>query len=550
MIYNYMLTIRAALTCVLLSALTLIASSALYGPPANAQIFSDSIKQRYAAPKRSDISDLAPVIIKSDNFTLIGKIKPERAKILVSDLEAFRTAMRHIYGAMPHDRDEHIRIFYITDKDIYAELSPTLSTSAFYYNSLTGPEIVLNGSVKNYDDEWTRHDLFHEYMHHLNHHYLGYNIPTWLNEGLSEYYAQTTALGDGYVSGHVLSWHLALLRESKWTPLGTLFDTLHGYPYPSGQLERYGVSIEQRQSMFYAQSWVIVHYLKQQVGGMDKLRRFIGSLDPVNNNALSFEAIFGQDYETFTVSLQEYSTNEVLAETYIAKASLPTPALIITPEESQITDRDFQAEMYLLMAKAAERYQSGQPQASIDAKFEKEREAGELTPQVVHLARASQSYFDHDYDSAKSHLAAANMGYGNARGELLNAVIGFYIWQDALNPREPYEANTVREGLRRAIALNPDHLDLQLMYLTTFDPNRERVDSELRGMVNRLIARDYVVKNPGNALAMITPLQAMDRYSDIYDLIDVGEIWIADPGMRSRTRSMRFRLQIDESRAR
>ena len=545
-----MFNIRAAFIFAISLALPLLAINLIYPAQAQAQIFNESIKQRYAAPTRSEMSDLEPVQITSDNFTLIGKIEPERAKALIAELEGFRRAMRNIYGAMAHERDEHIRIFYITNKDIYAELSPTLSTSAFYYNSLTGPEIVLNGSVKNYDDEWTRHDLFHEYMHHFNHHYLGYNVPTWLNEGLAEYYAQTKALGDGYVSGHVLSWHLAILRESRWTPLKTLFDTLHGYPYPNGQLERYGVNIEHRQSMFYAQSWLIVHYLKQLDGGPEKLRRFIAALDPSGDNAASFEEIFELDYEAFTQALKDYSADEVLAETYLPKTELHSAAAISDPFEIALTPRGYQAELYLLMAKAAESYQSGRPQAAIDAQFERDHEAGDTIPQLAHMARASQSYFDTDYEAAKTHLDAANIGASDARSELLKAVIGFYIWQDGLDPREPFEASDLREDLRRAIALNPDHLDLQLMYLTTFDPMRESVDSELRGMVDRLIARDYMIKNPANALAMITPLQTMGRYKDIYNLIDVGEIWIADAGMRTRTRSMRFRLQLDETRER
>ncbi len=94
--------------------------------------------------------------------------------------------------------------------------------------------------------------IFHEYTHLLVNNTFE-NAPVWFNEGLAEYYSTFSITDDQKVGiGSHIGNHVYLLRESKMLPLRTLFEVDHKSPYYN---ER------NKQSIFYAQSWALMHYL-------------------------------------------------------------------------------------------------------------------------------------------------------------------------------------------------------------------------------------------------------------------------------------------------
>lgn len=92
--------------------------------------------------------------------------------------------------------------------------------------------------------------LLHEYVHLLTSAHVP-EAPAWLDEGLSEFWGGLVFDGGQVVIGRPPAHHLKLLRTRTWLPLDDM-----------RQHQRGTLAADQaRASMFYAQSWAMVHYL-------------------------------------------------------------------------------------------------------------------------------------------------------------------------------------------------------------------------------------------------------------------------------------------------
>ncbi len=92
--------------------------------------------------------------------------------------------------------------------------------------------------------------LLHEYVHLLTAAHVP-DAPAWLDEGLSEFWGALVVDGEQVVIGRPPARYLNLLRTRPWLPLDAMRQ------HQRGKLD----ADQARTSMFYAQSWAMVHYL-------------------------------------------------------------------------------------------------------------------------------------------------------------------------------------------------------------------------------------------------------------------------------------------------
>jgi tetratricopeptide (TPR) repeat protein len=95
--------------------------------------------------------------------------------------------------------------------------------------------------------------IFHEYVHLMIDNNMR-GVPSWFNEGMAEYYSTFEVADEGRkgVTGNRIAHHVRLLNTRPLLPLRTLLAADHDSPY-------YNES--DKKSMFYAESWALVHYL-------------------------------------------------------------------------------------------------------------------------------------------------------------------------------------------------------------------------------------------------------------------------------------------------
>jgi len=93
--------------------------------------------------------------------------------------------------------------------------------------------------------------LYHEYVHFLTRRMMS-QLPLWMVEGLAEFYGNIRIESNRVFVGAPSDSNLEVLRGTPPLPLSTLFAVNASSPY---------YHEENKTSIFYAESWVLTHYL-------------------------------------------------------------------------------------------------------------------------------------------------------------------------------------------------------------------------------------------------------------------------------------------------
>ena len=240
--------------------------------------------------------------VRSKNFFLIGNATEKDIRKTATKLEQFRETFRLLFkgAALSSPIPTNVVVFKSdsafkpfkpkradgkTDNFIAGFFQPGEDVN-YITLSTEGPEADTYGTI------------FHEYVHSLLDTNFGKSeVPTWFNEGLAEYYQTYVIEKDQEVKlGLPQNNHLLLLQQSKLMPLGMLFGTSNRALLQSGGHSR---------SIFYAQSWALVHYLIQG-GKSDGLGKFLNAL--VNNVPAekAFQEAFAFGYADMEKELRKY----------------------------------------------------------------------------------------------------------------------------------------------------------------------------------------------------------------------------------------------------
>ncbi len=98
------------------------------------------------------------------------------------------------------------------------------------------------------------HTLQHEGFHQFASATIGQNLPTWVEEGLAEYFGESVWTGDGFVTGMVPQWRLARIRDTLARE--------EGFMQVSDVM---GLTLGQWNGAMsvanYDQAWTMVHFL-------------------------------------------------------------------------------------------------------------------------------------------------------------------------------------------------------------------------------------------------------------------------------------------------
>lgn len=159
---------------------------------------------------------------------------------------------------------------------------------------LEGDLILVKGG---FDSEIVRYVVYHEYMHFLVS-ASGYDLPTWLNEGLAELYSTVEISDRSATIGRETVWCSMVLVSKNLIPLERLFEINEASPEYRNR--KHG------QGTFYAQSWGYLTLGKTKVpkGAIWKLVDRILSERVVAEEA--FREITGMGFDQMERSLKRY----------------------------------------------------------------------------------------------------------------------------------------------------------------------------------------------------------------------------------------------------
>ncbi|HEV2826471.1 MAG TPA: tetratricopeptide repeat protein [Pyrinomonadaceae bacterium] len=420
--------------------------------------------------------------VRSKNFLLVGNASEKDIREVATRLEQFREVFSRLFTNLNINSPVPTTVIVFKNHDSYRPFQLN-ARNAGYFQS--GPDVNYI-ALKLIKDPGTVQDpytiIFHEYTHLLIRTATG-NVPLWFNEGMAEYYS-TFSITDAQkvVMGKPISSHVYLLRERNMLPLRTLFQVDSKSPY---------YNEGEKQSIFYAESWALMHYLMLGNDGqrMTQLGKFIDLIARNVPMEDAFKQAFSTTFENMEKELHAYIQRDrypIVSGSFTNKVTYDS-----TMRSAPITEAEAQAylgdlllksnredcEVYLQRALALdpELPMANASLGLLRVRQGKPEEARQRLERAV--AASSQNYLIHYYYA----FALSREGVRDP-----NTVMGF----------APETATKMRVELKRAIELRPDFLEsyslLAFVNLVTATDVDETVEMMKRTLARSPEREDFV----------------------------------------------------------
>lgn len=218
------------------------------------------------------------VRVETPNFVVFGEIGERRTAEIAMEFERFREALIRLLPRASNTRAPvPTLVFVFGSKKSYQPFQPTRNGKTIevsgYFTADDQKNVI---TLLAQGSDAGLHTVFHEYAHLVVTN-VTRRVPAWLNEGLAEFYStfQIAGGGRGATIGTPIGHHLQLLNESALMRLEDLLAVDSAS----------AVDESHRRTLFYAQSWALVHMLlTQDAGRAQDLTRYLGLVTSGTNN--------------------------------------------------------------------------------------------------------------------------------------------------------------------------------------------------------------------------------------------------------------------------
>jgi tetratricopeptide (TPR) repeat protein len=225
--------------------------------------------------------------VRSPNFRVLTDSSDHDGRRIAREFEEMRQVFAISFPNMRLTAGAPLLIFAMHDEHSMKEVAPAL----FRGKGAKPAGVFEHGWEKQFavvsldqDVPGAYQVVYHEYVHSLLHTNFRW-LPTWLDEGLAEFYGNTRFDSKKIYIG-APSLRLQHMRNGALIPLETLL-IVNPYPFFHGD--------EERIDKFYSESWALVHYLVfgQNMEGGKKLNRFYAQLQQGDQPVKAFREVFG-----------------------------------------------------------------------------------------------------------------------------------------------------------------------------------------------------------------------------------------------------------------
>ena len=192
------------------------------------------------------------VQVRSDAFVVKSPIGVEQAANVLKELETFYQIVGGQMFQGVRTPDLPLEVLVLEREEIASlgsdYIGDTGDLNGFYQKGIDRDFIVLSADLTG---SVSTQVVYHELTHYLASRAM-LRPPTWLNEGLGEYFGSASISGNRLRVGRVLEDKVRLLTSGAMLPLEELFAV---GPNSSYYNER------DKANVFYSQAWALVHFL-------------------------------------------------------------------------------------------------------------------------------------------------------------------------------------------------------------------------------------------------------------------------------------------------
>jgi tetratricopeptide (TPR) repeat protein len=235
--------------------------------------------------------------VQSKNFTLVGNATENEIREVAEGLEVFRTAFSRFFRLKEGASVATTVLVFKSDaafkpfKPLYQGKPANLD--GFFQSGPDMNYIALAADMQ------TPRVIYHELVHRLMSDNLG-RQPPWFNEGFAECFSSMEIEGkDKKVRlGRAIGEHVALLNQRRFMPLEQLFSVVHGSPE---------YNEEEKQGLFYAESWAFVHYMMfDSDQRRNQFNTFLTEIGRGTPAPKAFQEIFNVELSVFQKEFELY----------------------------------------------------------------------------------------------------------------------------------------------------------------------------------------------------------------------------------------------------
>lgn len=207
----------------------------------------------------------------SRHFIIYSEASPADLRQFAEKMERFDALLRMMSPAAPEDNGLPLTIFMPTYRDAVADLVGTSQAAGVYYPRIGGSLAIAPRQVNHGGPDLPGFNaetiLFHEYSHHYMLQNYNAAYPPWFVEGYAELLSTTRFNRDGSIQIGNPEGHRDAERSLQPLPLRTLL--FNSWWSLRGQ----------DADTYYAQAWLLTHYLTLSDQRPGQLRRYLALLD-------------------------------------------------------------------------------------------------------------------------------------------------------------------------------------------------------------------------------------------------------------------------------
>lgn len=208
--------------------------------------------------------------VTTPSFDIRGRVDAKTLLRLAREVEDFDRLLRSLHDVSGQAPARPLALYITPSESDVRRVRPNGPRVTGFYSASVGDVFAIL-SIDGGEDRG-RAVLFHEYTHHFMLQNAPAAYPAWLVEGYADYFAPTRFTPDAVEVG-VTSHRIAWLRGAVWSP----FQDILGRRALTGK--------QQDIAAFYAQSWLLTHYMMSDPARLARLIRYASAVatggDPV-----------------------------------------------------------------------------------------------------------------------------------------------------------------------------------------------------------------------------------------------------------------------------
>jgi len=235
----------------------------------------------------------------SPNFILYSEGSEADLRRFAVLLEDYDQLLRWATGTKEPPSPNRLPIYMVRDGGLRIVRPGLPQDTAGFYTANSGSIAAFSSRAQGYGMD--RDDvLFHEYAHHFMLQYYARDYPAWYVEGFAEYMMTANFTAKTIEYRRFNAGRAVSLVNQAWLPVERILDPKQGKR-----------RTRQENWMFYAESWLIVHYLFSTSDRAKALNTYLDALADGKPAPEAFRSSFGMDFKAFDKALRGYMNSKI-----------------------------------------------------------------------------------------------------------------------------------------------------------------------------------------------------------------------------------------------